>query len=232
MKCYSPISDLEVYTYAFQPIDSRMYVILDLNVNGKAIVIDPCVSEEAYSLLVQHGIKELTVILTHEHYDHISGVNWLKDLFPCEVIANKVCSRVICDPVKNRSKYFPALFVFHPTEVQNQIREMNIQPYCCEADVTFEDDDTFSFGNHTVFMRTTPGHSPSSICIILDNACLFSGDTLLRTQPILRKPEGDKTIYFEETIPWLQTLDHGMQVYPGHGDAGKFTEMYFVFGRG
>jgi len=229
VKCYSPISDIEIYSYAFQPIDSRMYVILALNDNEEAIVIDPCISEEAQDLLSKRGIKELTVILTHEHYDHISGVNWLKGLFHCEVISNKVCASVVCDPVKNRSKYFTALFVMHPLEVQKQIREMNIQPYACQTDVTFDECMNMTFGSHHIFMKTTPGHSPASICILIDKLCLFSGDTLLRTQPILRKPEGDKKTYFEETIPWLKTLDNSIIVYPGHGDAGKFTEMYFDF---
>lgn len=227
MKCYSPISDIEIFSFPFQPIDSRMYLVFDSSEREKAVVIDPCICEHASLLLTQHGVKKITVILTHEHYDHISGVNWIKNLFNCTVITNEVCASIICDPAKNRSKYFPALFVMHPKEIQEQIRKMNIQPYSCEADKTFSDNMTMTFGKHQIFLKETPGHSPSSICAFIDDKCMFSGDTLLRTQPILRKPEGDKKIYYEKTLPWLKTLSKRMLVYPGHGDAGIISEMYF-----
>ena len=67
---------MNINTYSFYPIDSNMYVILE---NKKALIIDPCVSEEAKEYLKSEQVKEILVLLTHEHYDHISGVNWLRE---------------------------------------------------------------------------------------------------------------------------------------------------------
>ena len=68
-----------IYTYDFYPIDSRMYVLLE---NEKALVIDPCISDDALRLLQENNVTEILVLLSHEHYDHISGVNWLRENFP------------------------------------------------------------------------------------------------------------------------------------------------------
>ena len=38
---------MEIQTYSFYPIDARMYIIAE---NGKAVIIDPCVSEEAKNI--------------------------------------------------------------------------------------------------------------------------------------------------------------------------------------
>ncbi len=226
MKCYSPISDINIYSYAFLPIDSRMYVILCQNVADNAVVIDPCISYEAERLLNEHGFKKITVILTHEHYDHISGVNWLRERFNCKVLCNLACNDAIQKPSKNKSKYFEALFITQAREVQDKVKALHIEPYSCVADVTFEKEYNLNWGAHEFYLTTKEGHSFSSICIFLDDCCLFSGDTLLRTIPITRKPEGDKKIYNEKTKPWLLSLDKEIMVYPGHGDCGRIIEMY------
>ncbi len=114
MKCSSPICDIEIHVFKFQPIDSCMYVLL-LNEESvdSAIVIDPCKSKEAVDLLHDREISNLNIILTHEHYDHISGVNYLRNLFACSIISNKICAEMIKDPKKKTAPHiFEALFLY------------------------------------------------------------------------------------------------------------------------
>lgn len=203
-----------------------MYVILSKNVVGEAIVIDPCISEEAERLLQMNKIQSVTILLTHEHYDHISGVNWFREKYDCKVIANQKCAEAIQNPTKNRSKFFPVLFITHSQEVQDQVHAMNILPYSCSADISFAEKYEFEFSEYSIKMVTKLGHTSGSVCILIDQSCIFTGDTLLRTVPVLRKPDGNRTIYYEETIPWLKSLNKETMVYPGHGESGKISEMY------
>jgi glyoxylase-like metal-dependent hydrolase (beta-lactamase superfamily II) len=58
-----------------------------------ALIIDPCINASAMLLLKDHGVNEALVLPTHEHYDHISGVNWIKENLNSKVIASEQCYR-------------------------------------------------------------------------------------------------------------------------------------------
>ena len=64
----------------------------------------------------------------------------------------------------------------------------------------------------------TPGHSPASICFLIETN-LFTGDTLLFNQKtILKVPKGSRKD-LEESINFLSSLKgYCLRVYPGHGD--------------
>lgn len=206
-----------IYTYDFYPIDSRMYVLLE---NEKALVIDPCISDDALRLLQENNVTEILVLLSHEHYDHISGVNWLRENFPkVHVMCSSECAVALQSPSDNLSNFWEILFVGKDKETQAYVRNMNIQPYSCKADSTFSEEKKMSWEGHSLFLKRTPGHSRGSICILLDRNILFSGDSLVTGYPtITRLPGGSKKDYREITLPYFQTLNPGTMVYPGHGE--------------
>ena len=75
MKKVIRLSDeILVNSYCFELMDSRTYMLRE---GTKALVIDPYEDEQLVADL--QGVSRITVILTHEHYDHISGVNFLKE---------------------------------------------------------------------------------------------------------------------------------------------------------
>mgnify|MGYP003272854391 CR=1 FL=1 len=88
-----------IQSYMFYPIDSRMYIWQE---GDSAMVIDPCVSKNALLYLKGKNINRILVILTHEHYDHISGVNWLKENFEnvC-VLCSQLCADALDNPCRN-----------------------------------------------------------------------------------------------------------------------------------
>lgn len=206
-----------IYTYDFYPIDSRMYILLE---NKKALIIDPCVSDEALQLLKENDVTEILVLLTHEHYDHISGVNWLREHFSSvNALCSSACAAALPSPSKNLSNFWEILFVGKDKETQEYVRNMNIQPYSCTADDAFEGEHKLSWEGHSLFLKETPGHSKGSICILLDGDILFSGDSLVTGYPtITRLPGGSKKDYAGITLPWFQSLDPSIMVYPGHGE--------------
>ena len=103
------------------------------------MVIDPCVSKNALLYLKGKNINRILVILTHEHYDHISGVNWLKENFEnvC-VLCSQLCADALDNPCRNLSEFWEVLFIGKEEEIRECVKNMNIQPYYCKADETFE----------------------------------------------------------------------------------------------
>ena len=59
-----------LYVYDFEVIDSRTYMIRE---DDELLLIDPCVSDALAERI--RGARHALVYLTHEHFDHISGVN-------------------------------------------------------------------------------------------------------------------------------------------------------------
>ncbi|MDE6851069.1 MAG: MBL fold metallo-hydrolase, partial [Lachnospiraceae bacterium] len=165
----------------------------------------------------------IIVILTHEHFDHINGLNWLRERFICEVFANEVCSENVCFESKNLSNNAEVIALFNAN-----IRERNVTviPFVCHVDHTFQNQMKLKWNRHELVLLTTPGHTEGSICIILDNQYLFSGDTLLGIPTITRLPGGSRKKFLQITLPLLREVcGNEMKVYPGHGSFGLFGKM-------
>ncbi len=77
------------------------------------------------------------------------------------------------------------------------------------------DDDMITIGKIKVKVIHTPGHTPGSVCFLVDNK-LITGDTLF-VENIGRvdKPGGDAT-KMAESLKKLKKLDESIEVYPGH----------------
>lgn len=211
--------------YVFYPIDSRMYILQE---NESAVIVDPCISKEALLFLKGKNVQDILILLTHEHYDHISGVNWLKENFRqvC-VLCSKQCGEALDNPCKNLSEFWEALFIGKEKEIRECVQNTDIHPYFCKADKTFEKAYSFTWQEHKVFLKETPGHSKGSICILIDDAVLFSGDSLVTgAKTITRLPGGSKKDFAGITLPYLESLDKETMVYPGHGEPQKLKRFF------
>lgn len=216
---------MEIRRFSFQPIDSSMYVMCS---HDSAVIVDPCVSEEALSLVKSSGVERIIILLTHEHFDHISGVNWWKDFFPCEVICSQKCGERIKDPKRNASAHYDVLFLFQSKEVQEEAKQLNFQAFSCEATKTFEGQYCFDWEGHHFDIQETPGHSPGSCGILLDNRICFTGDTVLKgLKTITRLPHGSRTKFKEIVEDYLKKLPSDCEIYPGHGDHFSIKEVDF-----
>lgn len=217
------VNNPEIYSYPFDPIDSRMYVMI----NGRySLIIDPVVSDHALKNLRDHEVTEGLILLTHEHYDHISGVNWLKSNISCKVICSKKCAENIPAPEKNLSKHFETLFIMEPAEVREQVRKLQVGPYSCHADYTFEKEAELDWHGMKVTLKETPGHSEGSICILSDKGIMFTGDTIVDgARTITKLPGGSRKQLEFITKPWIESLPDSLMVFPGHGERGILKDL-------
>lgn len=194
-----------------------MYLAIE---GEKALIIDPSCSDEAMELLKETGVKDLTVLLTHEHFDHVSGVNWLRSFFSTKVICQKACAEYIAEAENNFPWTFFALMSpeakGHEDEVEVFFKSMSQE--AISAEVTFDNEYEFCWGEHILQLLSMPGHSPGSMIIKFDDKYLFSGDYMILDLPVLLTlPGGSRMFYKKYTLPYLLSLDNKYRIMPGHG---------------
>lgn len=227
MKLIFQNKNISIYNSIFEYIDSNMFIIIE---NNKALIIDPHENNEVYNLLRMNDIIDITVLLTHEHTDHISGLKWLKDNFNTTIISTKETSDYISD-IKNTR---PILITF-VLEEQDKLNgtnllekfKQNYEPFATKADITFEEDFEYVWNSHSLRFKKVLGHSKGSCLIFLDDNIVFTGDSLMKDYPIItRFPRGNNKVYKSETIPYLETLDANLEVFPGHGKIFKLKDIF------
>ena len=220
MKCLFRIADYEVYRFSMPVIFSNMYLV---PVGDCCLVVDPMISRQAERLLKERRIENCTILLTHEHFDHISGVNRLRELLPCQVICSQVCAERIVDPRKNAAAYFEAMFLGREKAVRKWIDQEVDPNYSCQADQTYTDQMDMRWMDFTIRLRETPGHSPGSQVFEIGGHWYFTGDSWIPGQEIItRLPGGSKNSYEAVTCPYLERIAPGSIVYPGHGEESLY----------
>ena len=211
---------ITIYQFVWDVLDSNCYVIKEEN---SSLIIDPIDLQEFYDFI--KNTKDATIILTHAHYDHICGLNRVRELVPkTTVICSKACSINIQSPQKNLSNIANAVLAFHEHREQRD----EVKPFVCAgADAIYKGSKKIQWKDHVIELSEYHGHSPDSQCIILDETILFSGDTLLPIPTVTRLPGGSNKCFIEEDIPRLKTLQIE-KVFPGHGENGKLQEMILI----
>lgn len=90
-----------------------------------------------------------------------------------------------------------------------------IQEYC-SADELIRDNDLIKIGNHTARAIHTPGHAPGSICLIVADKWLVTGDTLfIGTCGRADLPGSDPEDLYN-SLQKIKQLDDKLIVCPGH----------------
>lgn len=199
-------------------LTSNMYIVIE---GTGAVIIDPCRNKH-----MPEGIKPEMIILTHEHYDHISGVNAWRDKYNIEVVCSKVCGERMQSPKNNMARYFKA-FCGLQIGLDNSVPEDYEPEYMCKADTVYEEDAQFMWRDHLIKLIILPGHSPGSAGIIIDN-CLFAGDSVFENQDtVLKFPGGSERDWQEISLPKLKALPNDTIVYPGHFECFKLKDWNY-----
>ena len=91
-----------------------------------------------------------------------------------------------------------------------------------DADIKVDDGDIIRVGNLSIKVIHTPGHTPDSICLLVDNKKLLTGDTLFvgecgRTD----LPGGNSKSLYDSLFNKLLKLPDDVEVYPGHDYGAK-----------
>ena len=206
-------NNLQIFTFVNKPVSSNTYLIVDRNTNN-CIVIDPGSKEDNsirdYINLNKYNLEY--IILTHEHFDHYWGVNYLRMHFNPLIIANDLCAEWIKTPRNYFNKYY------YNSEDMYMVDRV---------DITIGANDLLlSWGEYLINIFNTKGHSNKSICVLV-NELLFTGDTMIyNTLPVLKKRYGASIDQLFKSISFIyKSCDVNTLVFPGHGKPFFLHEM-------
>lgn len=177
---------------------TNTYIITDEE-TGETAVVDPALSEE--SLIEKLKDKKVKyILLTHGHFDHIGGVNFVKEKTGAQIVAHKDEEEMLVDSIKNEFK---------------ANRGYDMPPI--NTDIFVEDGSTLMLGNVEIEVLHTPGHTKGGVCYIFkDDRLLFSGDTLFRLTAGRTDLYGGNARQELMSLTKIGELEGNYQVYPGH----------------
>ena len=183
---------------ALGPIQANCY-ILGCEQKREAAVIDP--GGEPERILMELAKHELTlkyIINTHGHFDHVSANGPLKKATGASILIH--------------AEDAPMLTQLSQAAASWGLTAEDSPP----PDRYLQDGDEVAFGNITLKVIYTPGHSPGGISLFTDES-VFVGDTLFagsvgRTD----LPGGDPNVLKASIQQKLFTLGDAVKVYPGH----------------
>lgn len=192
--------------------ESNCYVIREEN---SCMIIDPNDFQAIRGMLQKCNTMPKLVLLTHEHCDHIGGLNELRKAYPAIVAATEACSEGIGNKTRNMSRMMETFLYFKSGEK----KFVHYPPFQCEkADLTFNECLCCKFATKELQLIPLPGHTPGSMVIRYDG-CLFCGDYLLPGDKVVtRLPGGDGDAYKRYAKPWLKAIPDGTWIFPGHGE--------------
>lgn len=213
---------IDIHRYVFDLLDSNMYILIEEN---DAIMIDPHYSKEVEKLLSHHSIENLDIILTHEHFDHVSGATHFSK-YANNIIANSYCKEVLGNVNNRINSRFASTFVGASLEKRQRIRAVCTDKVLVPVNMYFEDEFLYKWRDHELYMKCTPGHTLGSICILLDDKYLFTGDSLIPGSDVVtRFPSGSEADYKSVTCKFFNELDKELIVCPGHGEMKRLGEI-------
>jgi hydroxyacylglutathione hydrolase len=169
--------------------------------------LDPEDTKELADEIGRLGLRIRSILNTHGHPDHMSGNDYLKEAVGGEVLIHELDAPKLTDPLRNASRMFGM--------------DITVSP----PDGVFRDGDVIHFGNQSLAVAHTPGHSSGGVVFIGDGF-VFTGDTLfagsIGRSDLPDSSDGDADAYgalLTSIGGKLMTLPDDTVVLPGHGPA-------------
>lgn len=185
---------LKIHVLPLGDYQTNCYIVHEEN-STDCLIIDPGYEPEIISsYLEENGLTPEAILLTHCHFDHVGAVKDLAAQYDCKVFLDK------------KELAMPPMLTNGPL-------------YYTDG---YGDGDTLTLAGIPIQVLETPGHTPGSVCLIMEDT-LFSGDTLFagscgRTD----LPCGDARA-MRDSLRRLAALSENYRVCPGHGPSSTLN---------
>ena len=190
--------------FVFNELGENAFVMHDET--GDCLIVDPGCNTPAQQQKLERYLKEqnlrpVYIVLTHGHFDHLSGLAWAKATFSCPVLMHRDDLFLLNEAVQHAGLFGYAI---KPPPAPDRF---------------LEDGEVLAFGHSEVTILHIPGHSPGSICLYsAKDGLLICGDVLFsgsigRTDLF----GGDYQLLITGIREKLMVLPRETVVWPGHG---------------
>lgn len=196
---------IEVYRFVFNPFQENTYVLI--NDTKTCAIVDPGnyskdENHRLKSFISENGLNPKMILLTHGHFDHICGVNFLTDTFGLPVYAHPKAKKMIDEAPQHGAEFgfsFP-----NPLTINYQI----------------ENNEELTLGNAKLTVTYLPGHSEGSVFFYNKEQKLAVVGDILFKGSIGRTdlPGGNLDDLLSGIHEKLLVLPKDTQVFPGHGE--------------
>ena len=174
---------------------TNCYAVFDLS-SKNCCLIDP--GDAAEAILDELEKRELNVeaiLLTHGHFDHVGAVK-------------KIAAETGC-------------------KVYLHTADLTMPPMMTAGTLYYTDSynegDTLELAGLKFHVLHTPGHTPGSVCLMVEQA-IFSGDTLFEGSCGRTDLPGGDWATITKSLARLAGLELNYRVFPGHGRATTLAE--------
>ena len=166
-------------------------------------------TEPILNYLENNCLKLEAILLTHGHFDHISGVKKIKDKTNCRVYLHK-------DDV------------WKITAFDQMARMCNIQVEPFDVDYEIQgDEENLEIIGYKIKAIHTPGHTKGGVCYMIDEM-IFVGDTIFKDSYGRTDFEDSDFQTLKSSILKIFNLEGDYLYLPGHGDVStsKYEKLY------
>lgn len=197
---------MNVKRFINEPVPSNCYVLYNKVGGENCIVVDPgsLDNTDLIGFLEDNHLSPDYIILSHEHFDHIWGVNEIVERYKAPVICSELCSQRIKDSFENCSAMYDdkmAVVINSPVVTIESIGGV------------------LKIGKKSIRFYSTPGHSDASFSFTV-GASLFTGDALIKDlKTVTNLPTGSKEKLAETLNVFRKLQGEGLMVNPGHGES-------------
>ncbi|MBU0686946.1 MAG: MBL fold metallo-hydrolase [Candidatus Margulisbacteria bacterium] len=180
----------ELYTNCYLAVDEK---------TSQTLIIDPGDNaDKIINRILDHKLKPVAIINTHAHPDHMLANYEVKQKFSIPVYAHE----------KDKIMFKSGALFFGSMGYSAKI----------SPDHYIKDGQVFDFGESSLKVLHTPGHSPGGICLYDGDKILFSGDTLFKDGVgRVDLPGGSLSALSNSIKDKIFKLPKDTVVYPGHG---------------
>lgn len=190
---------IDIKCYPVGMLQTNCYLVTDIETGDMAVIDCGYECPELLNEILGRQMGKLKyILLTHGHFDHISGVNWLKSKINSEVCIGVKDSDFTSDP-------------------ELSVLNISLGNRAFTADTLLHDGDVLTLGATKIKVMETPGHTVGGVCYIADNN-MFCGDTLfMESVGRTDLPTGSPKELMK-SLRKLATIKNDMKLFPGHGD--------------
>lgn len=195
--------------FAVGMLSANCYVV-NCKDTSQAAVIDPGFgsqreADEVIKYITDNNLELKFIVDTHGHPDHTCGNQAIKDRFHVPICIHEDDAYMLGESGKETARYFGFDTISPP------------------ADILLREGSYVKFGDVTLRVVHTPGHSFGSV-VLLGETEVFTGDTLFAGSIGRTDFPGSSDVEMQVSLRKLQSLPDYFVVFPGHGPATTMGE--------